>query len=212
MSLEIISQLYVTPEMTKSEKYKRFNYEKRVKRTPGVKRIQTEKYTKTKWEPEIAKNKASKIERKRDRDYKYGKWNDGRTDSRIEDNKNEKAREATCERLRVAALEQRGIYQRKNLDDYTNLIFPVFHLNDKSSWPTWAWEAYYEMKDTEEVKCDAMSLLVKPGKIVGFKDCNIVSEIIEIDGSQFVLKNNEQVYGMDGEKVATLVDGEIIWG
>jgi hypothetical protein len=174
MSLEMISQLYVTPEMTKSEKYKRFNHEKRVKRTPGVKRIQTEEYTKTKWEPEIAKNKANKIGRKRDRDYKYGKWNDGRTDSRSEDIKNEKAREATREKLRVAALEQRGIYQRKNLDDYSNLIFPVFHLNDKSSWPTWAWESYYEMKDLEEVRCDAMTLLVKPGKIVGFKEAEYV--------------------------------------
>lgn len=174
MYLETISQLYVTPEMAKSEKYKRFHHEKRVKRTPGVKRIQTEKYTKTKWEPEIAKNKANKIERKRDRYYKYGKWDYGRTDTRIEDTKNEKAREATREKLRVAALERQGIYQRKNLDDYSNLIFPVFHLNDKDNWPTWAWEAYYEMKDTEEVKRDAMSLLVKPGKIVGFKEAEYV--------------------------------------
>ena len=172
MSLEIISQLYAVPQKARAEKYRRFNNEKRVKRTPGEKRTQTEKITTTKWEPEIAKNKANKIGRKRDRDYKYGKWNDGRTDSCCEDKKNDKAREATRERLRIAALERRGIYQRKNLDDINDLLFPVFHLRDKVNWPTWAWESYYEMKDLdEEVRCDAYTrLIVKPGKIVGFKD------------------------------------------
>ena len=170
MSLELISEIYVAPEMTKSIKYKRFNHEKRVKRTPGEKRTQTQKITTTKWEPEIAKNKANKIGRKRDRDYKYGKWNDGRTDSCSEDKNNDKMRETTRERLRVAALERRGIYQRKNLDDYENLLFPIFNLKDKDTWPTWAWESYYEMKDLdEEVRCDAYTrLIVKPGMIVGF--------------------------------------------
>ena len=172
MSLEIISQLYAAPEKTRSEKYRRFNYEKRVKREPGVKRTQTEIWVKTKWEPEIANNKKNKIGRKRDRDYKYGKWNDGQTDSYHEDKKNDKAREATRERLRVAALERRGIYQRKNLDDLSDLLFPVFYLNNKDSWPTWAWESYYEMLDMrEEVRCDAgTKLIVKPGSIVGFKE------------------------------------------
>ena len=170
MSLELISEIYVAPEMTKSIKYKRFNHEKRVKRTPGEKRTQTQKITTTKWEPEIAKNKANKIGRKRDRDYKYGKWNDGRTDSCSEDKKNDQANKAMRERLRVAALERRGIYQRKNLDDYENLLFPIFNLKDKDTWPTWAWESYYEMKDLdEEVRCDAYTrLIVKPGMIVGF--------------------------------------------
>ena len=172
MSLEIISQLYAVPQKARAEKYKRFKHEKCVKRAPGEKRTQTEKITTTKWEPEIAKKRASKIGRKRDRDYKYGKWNDGKTDSSCEDKKNDKAREATRERLRVAALERRGIYQRKNLDDYSNLLFPVFNLKNKDSWPTSAWESYYEMKDLEEeVRCDAFTrVLVNPGKIVGFRD------------------------------------------
>jgi len=170
MSLEMIAQLYAVPQKARAKKYTRFNNEKRVKRTPGVKRTQTEEITTTKWKPEIAKNKANKIGRKRDRDYKYGKWDYGRTDSSCEDKKNDKAREATRERLRVAALERRGIYQRTS--DYSNLLFPVFELKNKDSWPTWAWESYYEMKDLEEeVRCDAFTrLLVKPGQIVGFKD------------------------------------------
>jgi len=172
MSLEIISEIYVAPEKTNSAKYKRFNIEKRVKRTPGVKRLQTQKITTTKWEPEIAKKKANKLGCKRDRDYKYGKWNDGRTDSCCEDKANDKEHKAMRERLRIAALERRGIYQRKNLDDYSNLLFPVFELKNKNSWPTWAWESYYEMKDLEEeVRCDAFTrVLVNPGKIVGFRD------------------------------------------
>ena len=161
----------MAPEKTNGEKYKRFNNEKRVKRTPGEKRTQTQKITTTKWEPEIAKKKANKIGRKRDRDYKYGKWNDGKTDSCSEDKKNDKMREATREKLRVDALERRGIFQRKNLDDYENLVFPIFNLKDKDTWPTWAWESYYEMIDKgEEVRREGTRLLVKPGKIVGFKE------------------------------------------
>ena len=172
MSLEFISQLYAVPQKARAEKYRRFQNEKRVKCEPGVKRTQTEIWVTTKWEPEIAKNKANKIGRKRDRDYKYGKWNEGQTDSFCEDKKNEKEREATCEKLRIAGLERRGIYQRKDLDDYKNLIFPVFSLNDKESWPTWAWESYYEMLDKrEEVRCEGGTrMVVKPGAIVGFKD------------------------------------------
>lgn len=147
MSLELISEIYVAPEMTKSIKYRRFNNEKRVKRTPGEKRTQTQKITTTKWEPEIAKNKANKVARKRDRDYKYGKWNDYRTDSCSEDKSNDKAREATRERLRVAALERRGIYQRSAFSDIADVMFPLYSLANKDSWPTWAWESYYEMKD-----------------------------------------------------------------
>jgi len=187
MSLEIISQLYAVPQKARAEKYTRFNNEKRVKRTPGVKRTQTQKITTTKWEPEIAKNKANQIGRKRERDYKYGKWNDGITDSCCEDKKNDKAREATREKLRVAALERRGIYQRTNLDDYSNLIFPVFHLNDKYNWPARAWESYYEMKDKqEEVRCAGTRLLVKPGQIVGFKEVDWA----KADENEHVLTGN----------------------
>jgi hypothetical protein len=172
MSLEIISQLYAVPQKARAEKYRRFQNEKGVKREPGVKRTQAEIWVTTKWEPEIAKNKTNKIGRKREREYKYGNWNEGQTDSCCEDNMNEKARETTRERLRIAALERRGIYQRKNLDDYKNLLFPVFHLNNKDSWPTWAWESYYEMKDfRQEVRCvSGTRLVVKPGAIVGFRD------------------------------------------
>jgi len=143
MSIDLTSEIYVAPV----EKYRRFKNEKRVKRTPGEKRTQTEKITTTKWEPEIARNKANKIGRKRDRDYKYGKWNDGRTDTCCEDKKNDKVRDATRERLRVAALERRGIYQRSAFSDISDVIFPVYSLANKDSWPTWAWESYYEMKD-----------------------------------------------------------------
>jgi len=168
MSLEIISQLYAVPQKARAEKYTRFKNETR-ERTPGVKRTQTQKITTTKWDPEIAKNKAKKIGRKRDRDYKYGKWNDSRTDSCCEDKANDKTREVTREKLRVAALERRGIFQR--ISDYENLLFPVFNLKNKDTWPTWAWESYYEMKDLDEVRCEPdTQLLVKPGTIVGFRE------------------------------------------
>jgi hypothetical protein len=146
MSLEMNSKLYAT----KSEKYTRFNNEKRVKRTPGEKRTQTEKITTTKWKPEIAKNKANKIGRKRDRDYKYGKWDYGRTDSCSEDKSNDKANKAMRERLRVAALERRGVYQRSAFADISDLLFPVLDLKNKDSWAPWAWESYYEMKDLKQ--------------------------------------------------------------
>ena len=201
MSLEIISQLYAVPQKARAEKYTRFNNEKRVKCEPGVKRTQTEKITTTKWEPEIAKNKANKIGRKRDRDYKYGKWNDGRTDSYCEDMKNEKAREATHTRLRISALERRGIYQRKTLE--SNLLFPIFNLRNRDGWPTWAWEAYYEMKDLdEEVRCDASTrLLVKPGSIVGFRDAKWQESGLwpSADTNEYILIGNELREDFDAE-------------
>jgi hypothetical protein len=90
----------------------------------------------------------------------------------LEDDINENINDMQREKLRVASLERRGIYQRKNLDDYSNLLFPIFYLKNKDTWPTTAWESYYEMKDLkEEVMCDAGTrLLVKPGSIVGFRD------------------------------------------
>ena len=76
----------------KKMKYRRYQDEKRVKREPGVKRFQTPRIITTKWEPEIANNKANKIGRKRERDNKYGKWDDARTDCVYEDKNNAEIR------------------------------------------------------------------------------------------------------------------------
>ena len=138
MSLEYVA---------KSEKYRRYKNE--AAREPGQKRLQTQKIITTKWEPEIAQKKTNNISRKRARDDKYGKWNDDRGDSCCEDKVNETANAAMRERLRVAALERRGIFQRTTIDSDT--LFPVFYLNDKMSWPTWAWASYYELKETEGI-------------------------------------------------------------
>ena len=145
MSLELISALYEVPNKTKTTKYRRFKNEKRVKRVPGVKRIQTEKWTTTKWEPEIANKKMHEIGRKRAREDKYCKWDDNRTTSCCEDKKNEMANLAMRERLRAAALERR-------LSDYTNLLFPVYHLKDRMSWPAAARESYYEQKEVADAE------------------------------------------------------------
>ena len=132
MSLELIAQNYsISEKASREKKYTRFQNEKRVKRVPGVKRIQTEKWTTTKWEPEIANKKMNEIGRKRAREDKYCKWDDNRTTSCCEDKKNEMANLAMRERLRAAALEQR-------LSDY---------LKERMSWPAAARESYYEQAD-----------------------------------------------------------------
>jgi len=141
----------------KERKYKRFASEKRAKRTPGVKRIQSEKHVTTKWDVEIANKRNKKVCRQRDRADKYGNWCENKTDSCCEDKKNDIANQKMHERLRVAALERRGIFQRKTISEYAGLLFPVFHLKDKHNWPTWAWESYYEQKEMSDAeKFDSM--------------------------------------------------------
>jgi hypothetical protein len=174
MSLELISQLYVAPEKTKVEKYRRFKNES-TKRQPGVKRTQAQRIITTKWEPEIAKKRTTKIGRRRAREDKYGNWNENRTTCRLEDDINENNNDMQREKLRVASLERRGIYQRTPSSvfaDMSDLMFPVYNLANKDTWPTSAWESYYEMKDMEEeIRCDAETrLLIKPGTIVGFRE------------------------------------------
>jgi len=112
----------------KGHKYKRYATEKRVKRTPGVKRLQSEKYVTTKWDVELANKKKEKVGRRWDRANKYGNWCENRTDSFYEDLVNGNERDQSKERLRAAALERRGV-QRKA--EYT------------------AWESYEELGDAK---------------------------------------------------------------
>lgn len=167
-----LSQLYVKNKMNdprfphagvevpvkeKTHKYKRFQHEKRAKRTPGTKRVESPHIMVTKWDVEKTNTRNKKVGRKRERDEKYGDWGENRTDAAWEDKKNETMNKQVRERLRVAALERRGVFQRKAICEYADLLFPIFYLKDKSNWPTWAWESYYEQKEMGDAeKFEAM--------------------------------------------------------
>jgi len=73
-------------------KYRRYQDEA-VDREKGVRRIQTPKIITTKWDPEIANKKTNKIGHKRNRDEKYGDWNENFTDANYEDRINRELRE-----------------------------------------------------------------------------------------------------------------------
>ena len=138
------------PVPEKKQKYTRFQHEKRAKRTPGVKRVQSPHIMVTKWDVELAKKRIAKIERLRAREDKYGSWKENRTTCCLEDDINENNNDIQREKLRVAALERRGIYQRSAFSELSDLLFPVYSLANKDSWPIWAWESYNEMKEIEE--------------------------------------------------------------
>jgi hypothetical protein len=144
------------PVPEKKQKYKRYQHEKRAKH-PGTKRVQTPHIMVTKWDVEIANKKNKKVSRRRERADKYGNWSENRTDSFYEDKKNDITNQKMRERVRVAALERRGVFQRKAISEYADLLFPVFHMKDKRNWPTWAWESYYEQKGMADAeKFEAM--------------------------------------------------------
>ena len=143
-----LAQLYVASKMndfphvavevpvpTKTHKYKRFAHEKRAKREPGVKRVQTPYVMVTKWDVEIANKKHKKVGRERDRANKYGNWSDNRTDSYYEDlvNGNEQDQ-----------LEQR-IKTKASLNEYK----PVFNLANQDGWPSW--ESYNVKQETDAI-------------------------------------------------------------
>jgi len=138
------------PVPENKKKYTRFQHEKRTKRTPGVKRVQSPHIMVTKWDVEIANKRNKKVARARDREYKYPSWNENRTTCCLEDEINENNNDMQREKLRVAALERRRIYQRSAFSDISDLLFPVYSLANKDSWPIWAWESYNEMNDIEE--------------------------------------------------------------
>ena len=99
---------------------------------------------------ELANKKKEKVGRQRDRANKYGNWCENRTDSFYEDLVNGNERDQRKERLRVAALERRGVFQRKVICEYADLLFPVFSLKDTRNWPAWTWESYYEQKELDD--------------------------------------------------------------
>ena len=140
------------PVPTKTQKYKRFAHEKRAKRTPGVKRVQTPYIMVTKWDVELANKKNKKVGRARDRANKYGAWNENRTDTFYEDLVNGNEQEQLQQRVSAKARrEQRAI--RAALSTYADDLFPVYSLEDRTGWPYSAWEAYGEFLE-EEAKAD----------------------------------------------------------
>jgi len=122
------------PVPTKTHKYKRFAHEKRAKRTPGIKRVQTPHVMVTKWDVENANKKHKKVGRARDRANKYGNWSENRTDAYYEDlvNGNEQDQ-----------LEQR-IKAKASLNEYK----PVFNLNQDG----WSNETESMWEDIDNVK------------------------------------------------------------
>jgi len=142
------------PVSEKTHKYKRYAHEKRAKRTPGVKRVQTPHIMVTKWDVEIANKRNKKMERARDRKDKYGDWSENQTDTEWEDHINGKER-VRVEKLLHSCAEQKRLEReqqciRRALADYAALLFPSYNLSNRDGWPTWAWECYHEQKDLEE--------------------------------------------------------------
>ena len=124
---------------TKVHKYKRYAHEKRAMRTPA-KKMQTPEIMVTKWDTEIANNKGKKIGRNRDREIKYGVWDEHRTDTVWEDDVNAKGREQSSLRAAEnAILERRKQAIRRSLAELAELCFPRFSLTDRGGWSCDAW-------------------------------------------------------------------------
>lgn len=146
-----LAQLYVASKMndpryphvvevpvpTKTQKYKRFAHEKRAKRTPGVKRVQTPYIMVTKWDVEIANKKNKKVGRARDRANKYGTWNENRSDTFYEDLVNGNEQEQ---------LEQRV---RRRKDRTYQAYADILPMSNRDGWPCTAWESYGEFLEEE---------------------------------------------------------------
>jgi hypothetical protein len=144
-----LAQLYVASKMNdlrfphvvevpvpvKTHKYKRFAHEKRTKRVPGVKRVQTPHVMVTKWDVENANKKHKKVGRARDRANKYGNWSENRTDAYYEDLVNGNEQDQLEQRLKT----------KESLNEYN---LPVVNLANQDSWPSWAWESYNEKEET----------------------------------------------------------------
>jgi hypothetical protein len=133
------------PVPEKKQKYKRYQHEKRAKH-PGAKRVQTPHIMVTKWDVENANTRNKKVGRNRDRAYKYGNWNDNRTDTVIEDDVNRKQHSNTEQRRRAVAKENAA---RASLSEYAALLFPVYSLEDTTGWPVWAWNSYQAHEEIE---------------------------------------------------------------
>jgi hypothetical protein len=116
------------PEREKTHKYKRFAHEKRAKRTPGMKRVETPHIMVTKWDVENANKRNKKIGRARDRADKYGDWSENLTDTMWEDNVNKATNDATNQRVqamvrkecprKVQATQRDGRYAWASYEEY----------------------------------------------------------------------------------------------
>lgn len=165
-----LAQLYIASKMNdplyphvaevrvpeKTQKYKRFAHEKRVNRTPGVRKVQTPHIITTKWDVEISNKRNKKIGRSRDRDDKYGNWNENQTDTLWEDAKNAMRHDVTMERVHELRKQARRLQWRVQLDQYNELLFPVYSLTNRDGWPCSAWEAYGEFLEHEAKAVDEM--------------------------------------------------------
>jgi len=132
------------PIPEKTRKYKRFAHEKRVKRTPGVKRVQTPHIMVTKWDVEIANKRNKKVGRALDRAEKYGDWSENVTDTMWEDRVNRKANEATNQRVQAKVRAERTRKVIRSLDEYADLLFPTYSLTNRGGWAAGVWESYGE--------------------------------------------------------------------
>ena len=179
---------FLAPE--KKTKYRRYQNEKRVKREPGVKRLQTPLCVTTKWEPEIANNKANKIGRKRDRDNKYGKWDDARTDCMYEDRVNAEIRERKPEKF-TSPLKRKEL-RADGWNDYNRELFPRYTAPYTSSCAVW--DSYGEIQEAEET---ARAIRAISGVIRSQRIHN--TEPTADDSYEYILIGNELREDFDAE-------------
>ena len=155
-----VAQLYIKNEMSdpryahcivevpvreKTHKYKRFAHEKRAKRTPGMKRVETPHIMVTKWDVENANKRNKKIGRARDRADKYGDWSENLTDTMWEDNVNKATNDATNQRVQAMVRKERSRQViRSSLAEYAKLVFPTYKLEYPRYWPLDVWFSYGE--------------------------------------------------------------------
>jgi hypothetical protein len=133
----------------KKQKYKRYVHEKRAKRTPGVKKIQSPYIMVTKWDVEIANKRNKKIGRNRDRVDKYGVWNENQTDTLHEDDINRNQYEQLQERLKEQRKQLRREHIHRVFAEYDELVNPTYKLANKDSWPMDVLESYHEYLELE---------------------------------------------------------------
>jgi hypothetical protein len=143
--MSYVPEFVEVPVREKTHKYKRFAHEKRAKRTPGMKRVETPQIMVTKWDVEIANKRNKNIGRARDRADKYGNWSENLTDTMWEDEVNKAANDATKQRVQAMVRKERSRQViRSSLAEYGELMFPTYKLEYPRYWPLDVWFSYGE--------------------------------------------------------------------
>ena len=145
LKMSYVSEIVEVPVREKTHKYKRFAHEKRAKRTPGMKRVETPHIMVTKWDVENANKRNKKIGRSRDREDKYGNWSENMTDTTWEDKVNKAANDAMNQRVQAMVRKEHSAQViRSSLAECGELMFPTYSLKYPRYWPLDVWFSYGE--------------------------------------------------------------------